>query len=415
MNLTNISTVSRIIIDTTRRCNLNCWYCHSTSGHNYKGPEIDPACIPEVFDTAERLKVFEITITGGEPTLWMGLPLLMKESYRLNFTKLQLITNATAITSKMIYLLKRANLSRVCVSLDGIERIHIKNRGSGMYEQTIAGIQKLREAVDNITVISVLDNLSYPYWPELTEILIRLGVKQHHLAPVCFAGNAMNQYKGLSEQNFLEVREQIAKISTILPEGFLIAFHDSLVNGLPSRYMPISTFTEKFKGWHIVIRPTGLVTMSVRAWGRSWRVNETIGNINHTPLSEILEGYSDKVKSALQTKFSQEEEMKRKFHLKNVSELVVLKDMEDVQNIEKDNLVIVDQSAQESNPNFTYVIPSVLGVDLQALQTSIKTNLDRYRFRREDGFGLFFDTVTFNVYILNKEEMIALGLGVVTV
>ncbi|MDP3900175.1 MAG: radical SAM protein [bacterium] len=404
MNPTNISTIARVIIDVTRRCNLSCWYCHSTSGPEYRGPEIDVTRIPNIFDTAEQLKVFEITITGGEPILWRGLPLLMENSHRLEFTKLQIITNATLISTEIVKILRRANLSRICVSLDGVEHLHAKNRGKGMYEQTIAGIQRLREVVDNITVISVLDNLNCSYWSELTEVLIKAGVKQHHLAPVCFSGNAMERYRGLSQQQFAEVREQVEAISRSLPDGYLVAFNDSLVNGLRSRYMTLQIFTEQFKGWHIVIRPTGQVNTSVNGWGRSWRAVAMIGDINQAPLSQLIQGYSATINEALRTQFSHSEEIRRKFHVSATQE-DVLSDITDVRCTET-GFGTDTCDAQISRQADEIVLPAALGINLDDLKILIAANPDRYRLRREDGFWLLFDTTTFNVCILNNQEIL---------
>src|SRR3989339_155483 len=105
--LERVGNPVRIIADTTRKCNLNCWYCHSTSGPFYKGPELEGKDLVNIYDASEKAKVF------------------------------------------------------------------------------------------NITVISVLDRTNFDRWPELTQALIGMGINQHHLSPVCFAGGAMEVYKGL--------------------------------------------------------------------------------------------------------------------------------------------------------------------------------------------------------------------------
>src|SRR5450755_1828978 len=191
---TNPATPVRIVVDVTRRCNLSCYYCHSASGPTYRGPAIAGSRIGSILDAAERLGVFEVTITGGEPLMWDGLADLAEASKNLNFTSLQLITNATLVTDRMLDLLSSTKFRRICVSIDGPEDLHDAVRGPGRFAKTMEGIARLRRVVDNLTAITVVDRRNYIRWPELTQILLGAGVKQHHLTPVCFAGHAMEQY-----------------------------------------------------------------------------------------------------------------------------------------------------------------------------------------------------------------------------
>lgn len=403
INLISISNPVRIILDVTRKCNLKCWYCHSTSGPNYKGPEIDPNVLPQLFREAEEAGVLEITITGGEPTLWKGLEQLMLASHELKLTSLQLITNATVITDKTLEILKKGNLKRICISLDGPEHVHTRNRGSGMYQRTIVGIQRLREVVDNITIISVIDNSTVESWPELTRILIDAGVSQHHLAPVCFAGNAMDQYKGITREQFHKVRAMVDKMSNNIPKNFILRFNDSLVMGIPSRTMTMQTFSEKFKGWHVVIRPTGEVKTSVRAWGRTWRDDEVMGNVHQENLSNIFLDYRTIVSEALQKQFSPDEEQKRKFHLGTDIKTISL-DLEDVQSVNKGGIGTHTINVNDTNSATININQLPLGVDLNSLAKEVVQNSSHYIIKKEDGFFILFDTVTFDISILTQDE-----------
>lgn len=256
----------RIIADTTRKCNLDCWYCHSTSGPFYNGPELDGKDIVNIYDASEKAKVFDITLTGGEPTLWKGLGDAMDASRDLDYPSLQIITNATVLSESRLQTLRRGKLNRILVSLDGNKETHEQNRGEKSYDRTIKGIRALREIIDNITVITVIDNTNFDKWPELTQALIEMGIKQHHLSPVCFAGGAMELYKGLTNEQFAFVRRKVGEIGSGLPDNFTLVFNDILINKTITRSLPINSFGEKYKGWHLVIRPDGKVNVAVRAW-----------------------------------------------------------------------------------------------------------------------------------------------------
>lgn len=399
----------RLILDTTRRCNLHCWYCHSTSGPDYKGPELSGDDAAHLFAAAEELKIFDITLTGGETLLWRGLEQAMNASSALDYPALQLITNATVVTKQRLEWLHQSNVQRICVSLDGLEDVHTVNRGAGQYAATLRGIQELREAVDNMTVISVIDQTNYDRWPELTEALIRLGVKQHHLAPVCFAGEAMSAYKGLTPDQFVAVRARIDQLQAQLPAGFILRFNDILIHGMNQRTMSLQSFTEGFKGWHTVVRPTGAVNMSVRAWGRSWRNNEALGNIKQQSLVEIVHATAQERAQLVRNRFSLETERQRKFHLHAPNDLIAA-DMQAVQTVEAGELMSGDDGDSSGSEQLHGGIISQqwldtpLCEDLVKLQQQILQEPSRYRLRQELDFDLLFDRVTFDVTVLNEQE-----------
>lgn len=398
MILSAISTPIRIIIDTTRRCPLTCWYCHSSSGPNYRGPEIDPARVPEIFDAAERVRAFDITVTGGEPTLWQGLVPLLDASRKLSYASLQLITNGLTLSTRVLEAIRRANLSRVCVSLDGVEAVHTSSRGTGTWHRTIDGIRRLRDVIDNLTVISVLDNENCNRWPELTQMLPELGVSQHHLAPVCFAGHAMDEYRGLDERQFAEARRTVDELTPVLPEGFTLRFNDTMVSGMRTRRMSLHQFTESYKGWSAIIRPNGDVRTAVRAWGRTWRADELCGNINDMPLARILDESARATRHAASATFSRCEEVARKFHV-GATEQSITTDMQEVHAVETGTAVTpTNDRCALPGP------PSELGIDLRTLRARVAQRPGAYRLRRESGFALLFDTTSHELCVLTEQE-----------
>lgn len=393
-------------MDVTRRCNLSCWYCHSSSGHFYKGLELSDKDISEILEVAEENKIFDVTLTGGEPILWSGLEGAMKATCRLTYTSVQLITNATILSQKKIDILKHGNLKRICVSLDGLKKIHEKNRGEGTFTRAIRGISKLRKVVDNLTVISVLDSTNYNKWPQLTKLLMDLGVKQHHLAPVCFTGGAMHGYRGLTEQHFIKVRKMVEDLKPKLSPYFTLRFNDVLINGPEGRTIPLQTFTEFVKGWHVAVRPSGDVNAFVRVWGRSWRQNETLGNIHRANIRALINRYKAKRNILLASAFDKNEEVKRKFHIKGVTEREILNDVKDVATAEKKGGGIYDsEKIRENSDEIGELLNINDSTTIKSITEIAKTNPERLRAKEEENFGFVFDTETFDVTILTIGEL----------
>ncbi len=427
--ITCLTTPVRVILDTTRRCNLSCWYCHSTSGPQYQGPELTGEDVTNVYRSANQLKVFDITLTGGEPLLWTGLQQALKDSSLLDYPALQLITNATVLTKQRLEWLKQANIQRINVSLDGLEEGHTKGRSVGQYSKILDGIQDIRKVVDNITVISVIDRTNADDWPELTKMLLQIGVKQHHLTAVCFAGDAMSDYRGLTKQQFMDVRLKIEQMRQELPPWFHLRFNDVLLRGLTERIVPMHIFTEGFKGWHVVVRPDGNINGYVRAWGRSWRENEMVGSIKDRSLADTIIDIHPGLRLMAKNRFSVKEEVQRKFHLDTTQEMIA-NDVDSVRAIESGQVASLSQPKND--------IPLTASADqgqaaralldsswLELTQPDLMVDVDleqqvareplRYRLRVEPNFGgLLFDRVTFDVTVLTHAETQTLAASLPT-
>lgn len=370
---------------------MSCWYCHSSSGPDYRGPEIDPRQIPGIFDAADENRIFEITITGGEPTMWPGLVPLLEQSPRLKFSSLLLITNALATPPRLLRAIESANLSRICISLDGVGSVHDRNRGPGTYERTIRGIRELRKVHDNLAVISVIDTRNHTQWPDLTKVLADLGIAAHHLTPVCTAGNALNDYHGLTADQFARVHQIARKVAAEVPQ-MAVLFNDELVRPLESRTMGIHQFTENWKGWHRIVRPDGDVRTQIRAWGRTWRRDESLGNINQQSLSRIL---SEPVHVDA---FTRAEEVARKFQI-GTDASTILADLADIHAVENRQTIWPASPVLGSVP-----VPAPLGIDVTDLADRVRQAHKNFRLREEDGFALLFNTRSHEVHVLTDTE-----------
>lgn len=407
--LERVGNPIRIVADTTRRCNLDCWYCHSTSGPRYEGPELEGKDICNIYKAAEESRVFDITITGGEPLMWKSLDGAMDASGDLGYSALQIITNATLVDERRLQTLRRGKLSRIAVSLDGKKETHEGNRGKNTYERTIRGIRALKSVVDNITVISVLDNTNFDKWPELTYSLAEIGIKQHHLTPVCFAGEAMDLYRGLTNDQFNAVRKTVNQLIPTLPEGFILVFNDILINDPNTRTIPINSFNERFKGWQFVTRPDGKANVAVRSWGRSWRENETLGNIKEESLAQIISRTTDHRRLVVSGQFGLEEERKRKFHHGGPTQDEIEKDRKDVQIVEagvtEPAYKHLKLAGVDGKSDYEEIFLLPMSDSPRKIAELLISQPERYRLRNEQGFGFLFDRVTFNITLLRQEEL----------
>src|SRR5215468_10045007 len=114
-------------VHPTRRCNLSCLHCYSSSGPDQR--DLLPSSTFERVLTEARSEGYRVvSFSGGEPTLYAPLPQLLGHARSLGM--------GTTVTSNGMLLSERllASIAPVtnvlAISLDGIPESHNQMRGS---------------------------------------------------------------------------------------------------------------------------------------------------------------------------------------------------------------------------------------------------------------------------------------------
>ena len=125
-----------ITLNVTNSCNLNCVYCFE---HDKNSQMMSPTVAIDIVDKAYRevpseIGSFTINIFGGEPLLnWDTIKALIdhcnEKKYKVKFG---ITTNLTKLTEEMMEYIDD-NSIMLLVSIDGIKKIHDKNR-CGSYD-----------------------------------------------------------------------------------------------------------------------------------------------------------------------------------------------------------------------------------------------------------------------------------------
>jgi cyclic pyranopterin phosphate synthase len=108
-------------ISVTDRCNLRCVYCMPEEGLSFL-PRHDLLSFDEIIrlaGVARGLGVTSLRITGGEPLIRKGLPVLIRALAELGFDDLAMTTNGTEL-APVARTLAAAGLRRVNVSCDSL-------------------------------------------------------------------------------------------------------------------------------------------------------------------------------------------------------------------------------------------------------------------------------------------------------
>jgi radical SAM protein with 4Fe4S-binding SPASM domain len=150
----------------TKLCNLNCKHCYLDKKNALK-EELSEKELIEIAKLIVKNKIFEVLVTGGEPTIKRGIDKVLR--ILCENCSVTLFTNAYD-SKKIKWLLplfkKYKKVLKINISLDGNEKIHDFIRKRGSFKRTIKNIKLLTKAGIDITLNTVLTKQFIPYLEE---------------------------------------------------------------------------------------------------------------------------------------------------------------------------------------------------------------------------------------------------------
>ncbi len=207
----------------TLRCNFKCLYCHaSVVGQDAAGydmtVETARRTVDVIFQSASPTLMIEFQ--GGEPLLnWPIIKFIVRYAKKKNELSKKalhfgLISNFSLLDDEKLDWLISEGVS-FCTSLDGPAQVHNKNRlflGGNSHEQVVAGLKKIqarRKAgakIDAPNAICTVTKNSLPYYREIVDQLVELGLERVQLGPLDPMGFAVKAWEqiGITPKEFAE-------------------------------------------------------------------------------------------------------------------------------------------------------------------------------------------------------------------
>lgn len=189
--------MKRADIKTGFLCNNNCIFCvqgEVKKGAGNKSTEEIKKILKESAKDCDR-----IVFTGGEPTIREDIVFLVKYAKKLGFKVIQIQSNGRMFAYKnFCQKIIKAGANEFALALHGhIPELHNYLTGSQSFLQTVSGIKNLVDFGQNVLINTVITKSNYRHLPEITKLLISLGVKQSQLAFVHAIGEAGNNFKNV--------------------------------------------------------------------------------------------------------------------------------------------------------------------------------------------------------------------------
>ena len=213
----------RVSMNITRKCNLSCEHCLSSSG----------LADPSELTTKELFRLTDQLKEAGKPTLAIGggEPLMRKDLFevvahtRKNSVPVSMVTNGILVNERIAKRLNELTLTSITVSIDGLRKNHELIRGNGSFAKTLRGIEILKKCVATakLNMRVTVNTRNFEECPELILLAENLGVQSVRLTPALPLGRALkNDHLLLSQEQYLQFladcRKVTAGIEVVLPD-----------------------------------------------------------------------------------------------------------------------------------------------------------------------------------------------------
>jgi Fe-coproporphyrin III synthase len=177
-----------IVWNMTRRCNLRCIHCYSSS-QNIDYP--DELTTEEARTMIRDLAAFGAPVllfSGGEPLMRKDLPDLAQYAVDQGMRAV-ISTNGTLITKGKAALFRKIGLSYVGISLDGTRATHDFFRGvSGAFDQALKGLHNCQEAGIKVGVRFTVNRHNVADVPAIFDLLEKESIPRCCFYHLVYAG-----------------------------------------------------------------------------------------------------------------------------------------------------------------------------------------------------------------------------------
>lgn len=150
-----------VVWNVTRRCNLRCVHCYSSSRNIEYAGELDTAEGKALITDLAKFGSPVVLLSGGEPLIRPDMEELARSAVDKGM-RVVISTNGTLITKKNAAVFRDIGLSYAGISLDGIGATHDRFRGEkGAFAAAVRGLRICREFGIKVGIRFTLNKRNY--------------------------------------------------------------------------------------------------------------------------------------------------------------------------------------------------------------------------------------------------------------
>jgi len=170
-----------VVWNMTRRCNLNCIHCYSSSQNIRYSNEMTTDEGKKLISDLASFGSPVLLFSGGEPMIREDLPELAEFAVDQGM-RVVLSTNGTLLTRELASTFKKIGVAYVGVSVDGMEKTHDNFRGvKGAFDMTLRGIRICRDEGIKVGMRVTMNRKNVADIPALFEL-----IENENIPRACF-------------------------------------------------------------------------------------------------------------------------------------------------------------------------------------------------------------------------------------
>ncbi|MFI2345880.1 radical SAM/SPASM domain-containing protein [Streptomyces sp. NPDC019443] len=258
----------RASLDVTYACDLRCIHCRTNTGEiplHIRRKMLSIEQLQDIMLQLDRMGTFEITLTGGEPTIRKGFWQLLDVVPKLRHSTVTLITNAAAHTQEQLDRIVDSGISSVRVSMDGTRETFAAVRLMDVFDTVVENSIYLRDRVRSFKVLTTVMKTNQHNVFDLAHYLQAQGFRRQDLILVRAHGRGGRNRLLLTEEETMAVHRKVAEFKQDVPatDFDLNLNAPYLVPGEKLRpFQDVVMFPYLVRDSSVAISATGDVTMS---------------------------------------------------------------------------------------------------------------------------------------------------------
>ncbi len=184
-----------VIWNLTRRCNLRCRHCYTTSADVEFPGELTHEQAMGVLEDLGRFHIPALILSGGEPLARRDLFEIAGRARQMGMY-LALSTNGTGIVGEAADRVAETGFDYVGISIDGIGARNDWFRGKeGAFDLALAGVRACLERGVKVGLRFTVTGDNADQLPEILDLAEREGVQKFYLSHLVYAGRG-NKNRG---------------------------------------------------------------------------------------------------------------------------------------------------------------------------------------------------------------------------
>ena len=177
-----------VVWNATRRCNLKCIHCYSSSQNVKYSNELTTDEGKKLISDLAAFGSPVLLLSGGEPIIREDIPELAEFAVDQGM-RVVISTNGTLLTRELAYTLKKIGVSYVGVSIDGMEKTHDSFRGvKGAFDMTLKGIRICRDEGIKVGMRVTMNRRNLSDIPALFELIERENIPRACFYHLVYSG-----------------------------------------------------------------------------------------------------------------------------------------------------------------------------------------------------------------------------------